>query len=172
MKRILMLTLFIPILTFSAFSQEDGKLSASEVQDVIVVDSDSINEQTPVLNVEEITNHVIQTLTNNDEVKINPPDKLNPVSPESIKEWYGFIVALIAPFLTYLLARFWPSNTKRELTLKGAGVAIVVVVVFIVSKGEFNFNAILQALISIVMAPTAYDKIYKPLGMESKKTYK
>lgn len=168
MKKLLFL-LSLSLLMIPAFAQnEDGKLSQSKDT---VIEVEPNGEITTTYPIKDVANEVLKVITNDPNVQITTPDKIDVNNPASIQTWYGFIVALIAPFLTWILSLFWPSGTKNELIIKSSGVVIVLVIAIVAMKGEFNVGALIQLFIGLIGNAFSYDKIYKPIGMTSKVKY-
>lgn len=99
------------------------------------------------------------------------PPVLDPSNPDSIVGYWQFLYALAMPVGNYLLSVFWPSNTRKELTLKTTIFAIVVLVFIVTFKGV-SFAVIMQAVLAFFAQALTYDKVLNPMGLNSKAAYK
>ena len=96
---------------------------------------------------------------------------INPSDPASIIGYWEFLYVLLMPIGSYVLARFWPSNTKQSLTLKTSIFAITILIAIISVKG-LSVAIIVKAFTLFVSQALLYDKILQPAGLNSKKEYK
>lgn len=96
---------------------------------------------------------------------------IDPNDPTSISKYWAALYAILMPFGNWLLAILWKSNTKKDLTLKTASFAIVILIVIISFKG-INVSVIIQALVAFVGQAFFYDKVYNPSGLNSPAVYK
>lgn len=99
------------------------------------------------------------------------PPVLDPSNPDSIVGYWQFLYALAMPVGNYLLSILWPSNTRKELTLKTTIFAIVVLVFIVTFKGV-SFAVIMQAVLAFFAQALTYDKVLNPIGLNSKAAYK
>jgi hypothetical protein len=96
------------------------------------------------------------------------PLPIDPLNPDSLFAWWQFIYALLTPVGVYIFNKYFPSNSQQELIIKSSSVAILVLIVIIFFKG-FSLLTLGQAIIAFIMQVINYDKVLKPLGMESPK---
>lgn len=171
MKKFIFLFLFAGLLSFAGFSQTDDSVASEKETTELTEASEVPHAEKP--NVQDAVNELIQVITNNPDVNITLPDKLDTKDQNSINNWYGFLVALLAPIITFIVSFFWPSFTKGQLIAKSLGAVILLVIVFISMKGEVNYGDLMQVFIGLVGNVFSYDKLYKPMGLESRrKVYK
>jgi hypothetical protein len=96
------------------------------------------------------------------------PLPIDPLNPDSLFAWWQFIYAFLTPVGIYIFNKYFPSNTQQELIIKSSSVAILVLIVIIFFKG-FTLVTLGQAVLAFIMQVISYDKVMKPLGMESPK---
>lgn len=112
----------------------------------------------------------INGLVKNNTTVIDVPDAIV-LEPGSFIEWWQFIYALLTPLAIWLFGMWWPSSTKRELITKAMSIAVVILIVVFSVKG-FNFATLSQSVMALIMQVFVYDKVYKPLGLNTSKTSK
>lgn len=159
-KIIFVLALFLYILPISSYSQTD----------TILVDTSIVKEsESAVDGLITVGDEVVKVITNDTTATISLPSPINPVDPASLFEWWIFLYGLLVPIGVYIFSRFFPASTKRDLIIKSTSIALIALLAIIFSKGV-SITIIGQSFLAFVMQVITYDKIYKPLGMESKKT--
>lgn len=99
------------------------------------------------------------------------PPVLDPANPTTVIEYWQFLYALLMPVLNYVIAWIWPSNTKKELTIKTFSFALAVIIALVFYKG-FTAAVIFQAVLSFLGQFLLYDKLLNPLGLNSPAQYK
>jgi len=72
------------------------------------------------------------------------------------------------PIGIWILSKVWPSNNKKELTIKAISIAVMVVLIIVMAKG-FTTAQIMNAVVALIFQAFTYDKVMQPLGMESAK---
>lgn len=117
----------------------------------------------------EVADEVLKVLTKNQGAEIIIPDSpVTPANPAAIFEWWVFIYGLLMPIGFWILSKAWPSNNKKELTIKAVSIAVVVVLIIVMAKG-FTTAQIMNAVVALIFQAFTYDKVMQPLGMESAK---
>lgn len=102
---------------------------------------------------------------------IGQPTSFDPGDSEGLLSWWVLIYGAVMPIGTFVLNWIWPSSTRNELILKSTAAAIVVLLIIITMKG-ISFFVVLQSILGFVLNVLSYDKVFKPLGMDSIKTMK
>lgn len=96
------------------------------------------------------------------------PGSLDPTSKTSLGEWWTFIYTLVAPIATFLVTKFWPATTKKDLLVKAFVTAIVVLIAFVVAIGaKLSAITVLMALIGLIGQKFVYDNVLKPFNIFS-----
>lgn len=103
------------------------------------------------------------------EIGISIPSGVT-LEPGKLLEWWTFWYGILTPIAIWIFGKFWPSSTKRELLTKAISLALVILVVIISIKG-LNFATLSQSFMALIMQVFMYDKIYKPMGLETSKFY-
>lgn len=100
------------------------------------------------------------------------PGTLDPTSKTSLGDWWTFIYTLVAPIATFLVTKFWPATTKKDLLVKAFVTAILVLVAFVVAIGaKLSAMTVLMALIGLIGQKFVYDNVMKPFNIfQSKKS--
>lgn len=136
-------------------------------QDVEPVKTEVVAVDT--ITVKQVADEVLKVLTKNQGAEIIIPDSpVTPANPAEIFEWWVFIYGLLMPIGFWILSKVWPSNNKKELTIKAVSIAVVVVLIIVMAKG-FTTAQIMNAVVALIFQAFTYDKVMQPLGMESAK---
>jgi len=131
--------------------------------EIVTADGDSISFG-------EMVNQILAVITANPDAQISLPDKFDPSSTDNIFQWWMFIYALVMPLGLWIIHRFWPSTTKKDLILKSTSIGIVVLLIIVFSKGA-SMLIIGQAVIAFIMKAFTYDKVYAAIGLQSPRKY-
>lgn len=98
--------------------------------------------------------------------QLTEPAPLDPTSKASLNEWWAFLYAMVAPIATWLVTRFFPAHSKKELIIKAFITAILVLVAFIVAIGaKLNIMTVLFAVIGLIGQKFLYDNVLNPLNI-------
>lgn len=123
--------------------------------------------------VKNAADETVKNLTGNDDVSVITPPPLNPVSLESLTQWWVWLGGVLTPFLLLLLNKIWPSYSKKELILKSTIAGAVIIWAIILSfGGGFNKISLASALVMFIVKVITYDKVLNPLGIASYRKYK